>query len=400
MSIRSVILLFLLLSVPSFAQYNSHLDSLLFQGNIEELEGALDTCRVSTASLYSRIIWEIKGNSSLNNSSFLMKALSNKNFYAEKYAGRLASITIEKVDSLVGRNEYEEAVKYLYIASFLKREFIDGLNLDSNFELARLQYGQREFGKSLKLCESMEKTFDDNPNIRQSFKDSVKTFSRKVREKFLTDEAEKKVWLSDKKNDYKLSFSAGANMIYFPSGSKNDFVYNINKFMTAKMPAALKSSPGIGFNLAAGYRVLDYLSLNLSMFSGIIKCTEFELTSTVAKTDLKITTTDIILSARYYLRGSIGFRPYLDLGYGYNTFTRSSFSFLFTNTFKNTDKVEVDENRISTTFLSAAFGMDYIPASDSRVIYNFGLSYGKPSKIDYLFKGYKLSLGFNVGILF
>ncbi|MGE5439751.1 MAG: outer membrane beta-barrel protein, partial [Bacteroidota bacterium] len=161
------------------------------------------------------------------------------------------------------------------------------------------------------------------------------------------------------------------------------------------------------YSFSVGYRLLDYLRINFSYSSGSVKYKELELPQTIGKTSLEVRNSDFLLSARYYLKTTVGVCPYVGIGYGYSSFTRSSFSCVTEYHYSianygealKTIELSMPENSFNATIMNAFFGLDYVSSAESRIMYDLGFSFDKSSKVDYFLKGYKLFVGFNVGIL-
>ncbi|MGE5351554.1 MAG: outer membrane beta-barrel protein [Acidobacteriota bacterium] len=406
MGSRLLLIFFLLLfATASFAQTDGsqNPDSLLLEGDLLKLQEVLKNENASKASCYEGIISSIKEIPNLNNKDLLIKqAKSYKNYYKEVYTGVLASKAYAKFESSESMGNYDEAIRYFYIARFFKNNFVPAIKsiLDRNFREAQECYSRREFKRSLELYQNIEGRIEGNPYFEQTFKDSVKFFRLRAKEKFITDEKEKKDWGFDEKNDYKFSLTFGGGLLYYPSYSQYNFPNQIS--------AKLKKGVGFGYSFSAGYKLLDYLRLNISYSSGIMKYKEVELSRTFSKTSIEVKNSDFLLSARYYLKTTAGICPYIGLGYGNSSFRRSSFScltailFEIDNWWIDQDIIELSmpENSFSATILNAAFGLDYVPSAESHFMYNLAFSYDKSSQADYFLKAYKFAVGFNVGILF
>ncbi|MGE5430583.1 MAG: hypothetical protein ACM3QX_05895 [Syntrophomonadaceae bacterium] len=397
-------LIFILFASVSFAQNeNKNLDSLLLEYNFLKLQEALQNSDTSEASSYQGIISAIKEIPNLNNKDLLItQAKRYKNYYVEAYTGIFASKAFEKFESSENQGKHDEAITFFYIARFFKNNFIPQMKsaLDRDFKVAQEYYKQREFKRSLELWENIERKTYGNPFFAPSFTDSVKSFSLKAKEKFMTDEKEKKDWSFDEKNDYSYNFTLGGGLLYYPSLTQ----YNLIR----QIPAKIKGEVGFRYSFTAGYKLLDYLMLCFSYSAGSVKYKELELPQTIGKASIEVKNSDILLSAKYYLKTPAGICPYIGLGYGYSSFSRSSFSsktmlqFYLLNGDKYHEIVELSmpENSFSTTMMNAIFGLDYVHSAQSWIMYNLGFSFDKSLQSDYFLKGYKLAIGFNVGILF
>ncbi|HEX2962462.1 MAG TPA: outer membrane beta-barrel protein [Ignavibacteriales bacterium] len=398
----SILFLFLFAAV-SFAQNESNNpDSLLLECNFIKLQEVLKNVNASKAASYQGIISVVKEIPNLNNKEILIgQAKSNRNYYTEAYAGLLASKAFDKFESSANKGSQNEAITYFYIARYFKNNYISGIktSLDRDFKEAQECFSRRDFKRSLDLCQYIETITNNNPFFTPVFKDSVKSFSLRAKEKFMIDEKEKKDWSLKEKNDYKFSVTMGGGLIYYPSFSQYNFPNQIS--------AKLKKEMGFGYSFSAGYKLLDYLRLNFSYSTGGMKYKELDLTGTSSKASIEVKNSDFLLSARYYPKTTAGICPYIGLGYGYSSFTRSSFSCLTSILFKIDNwrigqeiiELSMPENSFSATIMNAAFGLDYIPSAQSRIMYNLGFSFDKSSQADYFLKGNKLAVGFNVGIL-
>ncbi|MGE5438680.1 MAG: hypothetical protein ACM3UR_02410 [Bacteroidota bacterium] len=400
---RLLILFLFLFATVSFAQKESNNpDSLLLECNFIKLQEVLKNANASKAASYQGIISSVKEIPNLDSKDILIgQARSNKSHYTEAYAGMLASRAFDKFESSANKGRQDEAITYFYIARFFKNSYISGIkiSLDRDFKEAQECFSRREFNRSLELCQYVENITSGNPFFAVSFKDSVKSFRLRAKEKFMTDEKEKKDWGLEEKNDYKFSITLGGGLLYYPSLSQ----YNL----TRQIPAKIKGEVGLRYSFTAGNKFLDYLMLCFSYSAGNVKYKELELPSSIGKTSIEVKNSDFLLSARYYPKTTAGICPYVGLGFGYSSFTRSSFSsktilkFNLPNGDKYDEMVELSmpENRFSATIMNAVFGLDYIPSAQSRIMYNLGFSFDKSSQADYFLKGNKLAVGFNVGIL-
>ncbi|MGE5351966.1 MAG: outer membrane beta-barrel protein [Acidobacteriota bacterium] len=411
----SVLFLFLF-TTASFAQTGTeNPDSLLLEGNFLKLQEVLSNENASKAASYQGIIAAVKEVTKLDNKGLLIQQAKNyTNNYREAFVGIWASKAFMKFKSSADKGNEDEAIRYFYIARFFKNNYISGLkiSLDREFKEARECYNRREFNRSLELSQYVESITNGNPFFAQSFKDSVKFFSLRVKEKFMTDEKEKKDWLLEEKNDYRFSVTLGGGLLYYPSLTQYDFIYLLKDPINLKkiplhIPAKIKGEVGFGYSFSAGYKVLDYLRLNFLYSAGSVKYKELELPQTIGKTSLEVKNSDFLLSARYYPKTTAGICPYIGLGYGYSSFTRSSFSSItkYRNYLANYGQIDqlielsMPENSFSTSVLNAVFGLDYVPSAESHFMYNLGFSFDKSSQADYFLKGYKLAVGFYAGIL-
>ncbi|MGE5350960.1 MAG: hypothetical protein ACM3P0_02690 [Acidobacteriota bacterium] len=406
---RLSILIFLLFASFSFAQQvNSNPDSLLLEGDFIKLQEALKNADAFKAASYQGVISAVKEIPGLNNKDILIgQAKSYKNYYTESHAGAAASKAFAKFESSEGNGNHDEAITYFYIARFFKNNYISGLksNLDRDFRDAYESFSRRDLKKSLELCEYIKGKSELNPFFPPAFKDSVKSFSIRVKEKFLTDEKEKNIWVIESIDNHNFWITLGGGLLYYPSVTQYEFPFYLHKTWI-KIPAKLKGTAGYAFSLSAGYKITDKIRINLAYLYGNSKYKEFELQDNVlAKTDLKVNSHDAMLTARYYLKTAVGLCPYLGMGCGYSIYTWNNFSFPKSERFfqdsnyRDFIRVSLKEKSFNSMLFNALCGLDYFPSANSRFMYNLGLSFDKASKVDYFLKGNKLSVGFNVGIL-
>lgn len=385
----------------------STLDSLLFAGNVEQLENSLRSGNYpdEIKGDYDNIVRVLKNLQEKDKNGFIEQAKSLKHKYEEPYAGQYAARVYSRFEISAQKGDADAAIKDFYIARFFKNRFVASVknDIDARYRKAQELSKTGDFRSSVAECEEIENAIKNNPYFTAEYMEMIRSSRKNALEKYKVQETERKKWEVDEVNDYQFRIYAGGTMFYNPSPKDVEYSFKTS-VLTFDVPVTLHTTLGFGYTAAAGYKITNNLVVMASFASGVINYKNIETNGFTSKTDMSLIFSDLYLSFHYYLRNKVGVCPYAGLGLGYNNTTRERLEFnadsYYLGSQQHTNMTFVlDGNEYSSTSLTAVLGFDYVPSKDSRVVYNLNFSMMKPSSYDMLISKYTFAFGFNIGIL-